>query len=104
MICVNEKEMCEVLEIVNKLAANCDVYVFGSRGKGNAKQYSDLDLAFDAGENLDFLQYCVIKEAFEESDIPYRVDVIDYHAADEWFREIIDKKKELIFKGKKLKG
>jgi len=28
--------------------------------------------------------------AFSESDLPYRVDVVDYHSADPEFRAIID--------------
>ena len=52
-------------------------YVFGSRARGGARQYSDLDLAleWDRPLGLDFLGR--IAEALSESDLPYRVDIVD---------------------------
>ena len=31
-----------------------------------------------------------LREAFEESDLPYRVDIVDWHAIDEGFRRLIE--------------
>jgi hypothetical protein len=43
------------------------------------------------------LKVSEIKEDFMESDIPFRVDVHDYNAMPENFREIIDKGNEVIY-------
>ena len=51
------------------------VYVFGSRAKGTAKTYSDVDLCLE-GELLSFTEMASLKEAFSESDLPYFVDVL----------------------------
>ena len=40
----------------------------------------------------------LLREAFEESDLPFRVDVIDYNAVSDEFRAIIDAKYEILQK------
>jgi predicted nucleotidyltransferase len=71
------------------------VYVFGSRGKGTARKYSDLDIAIDAhGKKIDFSTECAIKGDLEESDIPYRVDIIDLNSITPHFRKLI--KEDLV--------
>jgi type I restriction enzyme S subunit len=64
-------------------------WVFGSRATGRARQYSDLDLAIDAGQPLTLDQSASLAEAFGDSDLPYRVDVVDLRAIDERFRQVI---------------
>ncbi|MDR1997590.1 MAG: nucleotidyltransferase domain-containing protein [Candidatus Margulisbacteria bacterium] len=71
------------------------VYVFGSRAKGSARKYSDLDIAIDAhGRAVDFSKECALKCALEESDIPYRVDVVDWNSVPPEFKTLI--KKDLV--------
>jgi len=65
------------------------VWVFGSRATGRAWRYSDLDLAIDAGRRLTLDELAILAEAFSESDLPYKVDVVDWHAIDDRFRELI---------------
>ena len=65
------------------------VWVFGSRATGRARRYSDLDLAIDAGRPLTLDETASLADAFSESDLSYRVDVVDWHAVDDRFRQII---------------
>jgi len=65
------------------------VWVFGSRATGTARRYSDLDLAIDADRPLTIDEVAVLREAFEESDLPFRVDVIDWNATEERFRRLV---------------
>ena len=65
------------------------VWVFGSRATGRAWRYSDLDLAIDAGRRLTLDETARLAEAFSDSDLPYKVDVVDWHTIDERFRELI---------------
>jgi uncharacterized protein len=64
-------------------------WVFGSRATGRARRYSDLDLAIDAGRPLTLDELAELSEAFSDSDLPYRVDVVDWHNIDERWRETI---------------
>ena len=71
------------------LPGDTQVWVFGSRVNGRARRYSDLDLAIDAGRRLTIDETAILREAFDECDLPYRVDLVDWHAIDDRFRDII---------------
>lgn len=67
-----------VLDILHKhLPKNAQVWVYGSRAKGNARKYSDLDLAIDCGKPISDILMIDLKDDFIESDLPYKVDIID---------------------------
>lgn len=61
-------------------------YVFGSRAHGGARRYSDLDLALEWIRPLGLDLLGEIAEALSDSDIPYKVDIIDLSTADPGFR------------------
>ena len=82
---IDPKHLSIVLEILKKYPFT--FYAFGSRVKGNQKKFSDLDLCFI--ENIPGNMLSQIDEDFEESDLPYKVDVIDWRACDETFKHII---------------
>jgi predicted nucleotidyltransferase len=63
--------------------------VFGSRATGRARRYSDLDLAIDAGRQLTLDETARLAEAFSDSDLPYRVDLVDWHNVDDRWRQMI---------------
>jgi len=88
------------LEMIKKILADfvpeAEVRVFGSRITGKAKPFSDLDLAIFGDEKLDWKTIADMKVAFEESDLPFRVDVLDWHTIDDNFRKIIAEKFEVI--------
>jgi predicted nucleotidyltransferase len=72
------------------LPAEARAWVFGSRVSGRARRYSDLDLAIDAGRPLSLDELARLAEAFRESDLPYRVDVVDWRGLDDRFRRIVE--------------
>ena len=65
------------------------VYLFGSRATGPARRASDVDVAIDPREPLPPIVLSNLREALEESTIPYFVDVVDLHHADSEFRRRI---------------
>ena len=69
---------------------DCEVRAFGSRAKWSARDASDLDLAIVGDGPLPGRTLTMLKEAFEESRLPMRVDVIDWNAIADSFRESID--------------
>ena len=62
------------------------VWVFGSRAHGGARRYSDLDLALEWGRPLDVDLMGLIAEALSESDLPYKVDLVDLTLVDPAFK------------------
>jgi predicted nucleotidyltransferase len=61
-------------------------YVFGSRAHGKARRYSDLDLALEWDRPLGLDIVGQIAEALSESDLPYKVDVVDVATIDAGFK------------------
>lgn len=66
-----------------------EVWAFGSRATRTAKQYSDLDLTVIGEAPLSISILGALAEDFAESDLPFRVDLVDWATTDESFREII---------------
>jgi predicted nucleotidyltransferase len=62
------------------------VAAFGSRAHGGARRYSDLDLALEWVRPLDLDVMGSIAEALSESDLPYKVDLVDLALADPAFK------------------
>jgi uncharacterized protein len=77
----------------SSLPQTARVYVFGSRALGTTKRSSDLDLAIDLGRVLDPKETTQLVLAFEDSDLPYKVDIIDLHSVDAFFKQMIEKDK-----------
>ena len=91
MIDLNPAHLAIVERILAEHVPECEVRAFGSRATWNAKDYSDLDLAIIGGdEPLPRGTVARLKEAFEESPLPMRVDVVDWHAIADGFRESIE--------------
>ena len=87
MIDLNPKHFETVQHILAKHVPGCEVRAFGSRVKWTAKDYSDLDLAVVGSKPLSWKQRGQLAEAFEESDLPMRVDVLDWHTISEEFKK-----------------
>ena len=63
-----------------RLPPGVTVHVFGSRAKWTAKTHSDLDLALKRDAPLPSSLLAELAEAFSESDLPFKVDVVDWRA------------------------
>jgi predicted nucleotidyltransferase len=64
--------------------------VFGSRAHGRPRPYSDLDLAIDAGRHLSLTETAALAEAFSESDLPWKVDLLDLQLVGPAFRHVVE--------------
>ena len=78
-----------VRDILDEHVPDCEVRAFGSRATWIAKDYSDLDLAIVSDQPIKWRVLSELKDAFEESYLPFRVDVLDWHDISDNFREII---------------
>ncbi len=65
------------------------VWVFGSRATGLVKPFSDLDLVIMTKAPLPASRLADLREAFDDSDLPYRVDIVDWASTSAEFQEII---------------
>lgn len=85
MINIEPKHLKYVRDILAKYPYK--FYVFGSRVMGKTKKFSDLDLCFF--ESIPNSVLLKIEEEFEESDLPYKVDLVDGNKCDPEFLKII---------------
>ena len=69
------------------------VWVFGSRASWTTKDSSDLDLALECESKLSHKVLGALKDAFEDSTLPYTVDVVDLNRIGDSFREIVESQK-----------
>ncbi|WP_026839867.1 nucleotidyltransferase family protein [Citrifermentans bremense] len=86
---LKQQEWELVKRILNQLVPGLEVWAFGSRTNGKAKRYSDLDLAVISQQPLPLATMAALREAFDESDLPMKVDVVDWATTREPFRKII---------------
>ncbi len=90
MLNLDQHDLVIVTDIFKSILNDkTEVYVFGSRAKNTARKYSDLDLLIKANEPIDYLLLSQLEEAFSESDLPYKTDIIDWSAVNEDFRQHI---------------
>ena len=77
-----------VLSLLEKHLPNTTVWVYGSRAKWTARPQSDLDMVvFTTSEQSS--QVFALREAFEESNLPFRVDLFVWDDVPEQFRKHI---------------
>jgi predicted nucleotidyltransferase len=78
-----------VRDILDHMVPDRPVYVFGSRANGRAGRRSDLDLAIGGDKPLAIGLRADLADAFDESDLPIEVDVVDLATVSETFRKRI---------------
>lgn len=69
------KMIISILKKNNKIK---EIYLFGSRAKGNYKKGSDIDIAIVA-DSFSFEELNQIRVEINDLILPYKVDVIDFN-------------------------
>lgn len=73
--------------VLDELKGRAKVVLFGSWAKGTADRLSDIDIGIWLDDDVPSAVLAHLRERFEESDIPYHVDVVDLRETDEAFRD-----------------
>ncbi len=88
-----------VRDILQRHVPDREVWAFGSRAKWTAKEFSDLDIAVIGDEPLSIGVMAELSESFQESALPFKVDVVDWAVITPSFRKIIEGGKVLLSSG-----
>jgi predicted nucleotidyltransferase len=89
-IAIAPHEWDQLLTILRTHLAGRKVWAFGSRATGQRlKRFSDLDLAIE-GPELSLHESALLAEAFDESRLPFKVDVVQLAAITPEFRSRIE--------------
>ena len=89
---ISEQEYQIVQTVLRQCIPQRTVWAFGSRAGGQPKPYSDLDLAVLGEAALSLSEHADLADAFSESDLPYKVDIVDWHLIGDDFRRIVQAK------------
>ena len=68
---------------------------------GPVKKFSDLDLVVMGETPLPSAVCADLADAFRESNLPFKVDVVDWAETNETFRRIIEREYVVVQDGKK---
>ncbi len=89
------KQRKTVVELLRRHLPDTTAWAYGSRVKFTSKPKSDLDLVVFAKPDQS-LQVAALKEAFEESDLPFRVDLFVWDEVPEKFRKNIEEERVVL--------
>ena len=77
-------------------AKKFQVFLFGSRARGDEEEGSDADLAI-SGEEIDRSDLSLIREQWEYSTIPMMPDLVDLQDINSALYEQVEKEKVLLW-------
>lgn len=90
MFGLEEKHINFIRNTLNEYFPTGKYYVFGSRAKGTNKEYSDIDIAVELkNEKISADTLGKILMFFNDSTLPYEVDIVDLKSIDENFKNLI---------------
>ncbi len=89
MMNIDDKTRHKIISVIKALLPQTKIYLFGSRARGRYSQWSDVDLALDAGERLDYRDVYEVNDLMKALRTPYKVDVVDLYAVPDPMREEI---------------
>ena len=83
---------CKIIcEILARQLPGVEVKLFGSRANDTAKPYSDIDLVIMGNEPLPVTTMRILRDAFDDSDLPFQVDLVEWAGTSDEFRKVIEK-------------
>lgn len=91
---VTHTEQAIINNILTPFKDKYDFYYYGSRVKGNFRFLSDLDILIKSDKEIILEDMEILKTLFDNSNLPYVVNLTDYNNVDEKFYNMI--KNDLI--------
>ncbi|MBF0495613.1 MAG: nucleotidyltransferase domain-containing protein [Deltaproteobacteria bacterium] len=86
---ITDRQRKEIIALLSSYLPDVEIWAFGSRVKLSARPHSDLDLVAFAKPDQK-TRIAELKEAFEESSLPFRVDLHIWIELPESFRKNIE--------------
>ena len=96
MLELKQAEIAIVRDLLKRRLPGHEVRAFGSRTTGRAKRYSDLDLVVMTDTVLPERELSELRADLEESDLPFRVDIVAWGELPEAIRTQIVQNSALL--------
>ena len=93
---IGPAELETVRRILRESVPGIEVRAFGSRVSWTARKTSDLDLALMTEKALEIERLAALRAAFTHSDLPFRIDIVDWASTSEKFRKIVERENVVI--------
>lgn len=90
MIDLDDHHLKLVQNLLDRYVPGWEVRLFGSRVRGTARKFSDIDLVIVGTSALPTQILTDLRDAFADSDLPYRVGVVDWRAISPEFRRAVE--------------
>lgn len=92
---LSEKHLAIIHEILTPHQTITHALLFGSRARGAFQPTSDVDIALKGAITIRLI--AKIRAEFEESNLPFFVDIVDYTKADNALKSEIDAQGVLLY-------
>lgn len=86
-------QLATIRSILAEHVPHAKVWAFGSRVHGTASRFSDLDLAVEDVEEMSLRTFGNLRHAFQESDLPISVDLLDMRTVKGPFKKIVEQQR-----------
>lgn len=83
------EQIATVVLLVRAYFPKAEILVFGSRLHGDFKKSSDLDICLRSPTPLKLSEWSKLESDFSQSDLPFKIDVIDWSRISEEFQNIV---------------
>lgn len=87
MMTLDSDTRSSVITILHRYLPGANTFLVGSRARGTDKRYADIDLLLVSPGHLTRETRALLNVEFDESDIPYKVDLIESDMLAESFRQ-----------------
>jgi len=77
---IDENHKQKIISLVGALHPQVKIYLFGSQATGAQIHGSDIDIALDAEKPMKRSAVGEVREILNATDIPYKIDVVDFHS------------------------
>ena len=87
---IDEESKQKIIAVLLVLFPHAEIYLFGSRVRGTHAKWSDIDIALKSEQKISKYAIGEAKSMLEASNIPYKVDIVDFNAVSDDMRESIN--------------
>ena len=79
---IESQHVLVIKNCIRKFLPEAKIFLFGSRAKETNYEFSDVDIAIK-DPKINFAILAQIRFELEESDLPYKLDLVNYDELDE---------------------
>ena len=98
MINLEKQYLTLLKQYLHKYIPDQEVWLFGSRVTEKIKAFSDIDIAVINEAPLETALLAELNYAFKESDLPYKVDIVEWQGLSNVFKKNIEQCYEVLQK------